>query len=601
MSAPAPAGLAIEARPRPTCRPLTEPVGPRAGRAGGVLATAALAATLALFAARCTWIAATDSITSDEYTHLLRTLHYWQTGDDLGMWELGTPRLPHVLNALPAYLVLRHSGRLPVAGTGPARIDAVARVVTSGSSRVLIPARLVAVAWGLALLLTVFWAVARRRGMVPGLVAAALLAMVPEVVAHSAIAGSDMPFAASAVFALVLMARYAERPSAGRWAAVAAGVGLAFAMRHTAVLLIALAALVHLRSGLGRRAAGGIMPVLECLLGSTLAGLGVSAVAFATLWAGDGFGTVGVGDVTSKVSFLHLPPRLGPIDLAALPVPTSALEFIKQVRHQGFGHEAYFCGDHRVRGWTTYFPVAFGLKTPVGLLILLALAAARFRPRDPWERITLACLALLWLMLIRSRVNIGVRYALLTFPLAAPWLARLYEGKALRDRVWGPITIAATLWFAAASIGCGSRCLSYFNEIGGGPANGWLYLADSNIDWGQDLDALAATLKRLGIKEVTTDISTERRLVQPGLYVVVNPSRVYQAPAVAPTNRRLYDDDGGYLPVYTRYVAISVSRLLGLYSQNDMTWLWTRKLVTRVNDSIFLFDMDAPADRPLAP
>jgi len=198
-------------------------------------------------------------------------------------------------------------------------------------------------------------------------------------------------------------------------------------------------------------------------------------------------------------------------------------------------------------------------------------------------------------------VNIGVRYALLTFPLAAPWLARLYEGKALRDRVWGPITIAATLWFAAASIGCGSRCLSYFNEIGGGPANGWLYLADSNIDWGQDLDALAATLKRLGIKEVTTDISTERRLVQPGLYVVVNPSRVYQAPAVAPTNRRLYDDDGGYLPVYTRYVAISVSRLLGLYSQNDMTWLWTRKLVTRVNDSIFLFDMDAPADRPLAP
>jgi len=601
MSAPAPAGLAIEARPRPTCRPLTEPVGPRAGRAGGVLATAALAATLALFAARCTWIAATDSITSDEYTHLLRTLHYWQTGDDLGMWELGTPRLPHVLNALPAYLVLRHSGRLPVAGTGPARIDAVARVVTSGSSRVLIPARLVAVAWGLVLLLTVFWAVARRRGMVPGLVAAALLAMVPEVVAHSAIAGSDMPFAASAVFALVLMARYAERPTAGRWAAVAAGVGLAFAMRHTAVLLIALAALVHLRSGLGRRAAGGIMPVLECLLGSTLAGLGVSAVAFATLWAGDGFGTVGVGDVTSKVSFLHLPPRLGPIDLAALPVPTSALEFIKQVRHQGFGHEAYFCGDHRVRGWTTYFPVAFGLKTPVGLLILLALAAARFRPRDPWERITLACLALLWLMLIRSRVNIGVRYALLTFPLAAPWLARLYEGKALRDRVWGPITIAATLWFAAASIGCGSRCLSYFNEIGGGPANGWLYLADSNIDWGQDLDALAATLKRLGIKEVTTDISTERRLVQPGLYVVVNPSRVYQAPAVAPTNRRLYDDEGGYLPVYTRYVAISVSRLLGLYSQNDMTWLWTRKLVTRVNDSIFLFDMDAPAERPLAP
>ena len=601
MSAPAPAGLGTGARPRPTCRTLTGPVDRPTGRAGRALATAALAAILALFAARCTWIAATDSITSDEYTHLLRTLHFWQTGDDLGMWELGTPRLPHILNALPSYLVLRHSGRLPVPGVGQERMDAVARVVTSGSGRVLIPARLVTIAWGVALLATVYWAVARRRGRVQGLIAAALLAMVPEVAAHAAIAGSDMPFTAAAVFALVLMARYAERPTAGRWAAVAAAVGLAFAMRHTAILLIALAALVHLRHGLARRATGGLMTALECVLGSTLAALGVTVVAFGMLWAGDGFGTIGVGDVTSKVSFLHLPPRLGPIDLAALPVPTSALEFVKQVRHQGFGHEAYFCGQHRVRGWAAYFPVAFALKTPVGLMILMALAAARFRPRDPWERITLACLALLWVMLIRSKVNIGVRYALLTYPLAAPWLARLFEPKALRDKVWGPITVAATLWFAVASLGCGSRCLSYFNEIGGGPSRGWLYLADSNIDWGQDLDALGATLKRLGIKEVTTDISTERRLVQPGLYVVVNPSRVYQAPAVAPTNRRLHDDDGGYLPVYTRYVAVSVSRLLGLYSQNDMSWLWTRKLVTRVNDSIFLFDMDTPADRPFAP
>jgi hypothetical protein len=51
------------------------------------------------------------------------------------------------------------------------------------------------------------------------------------------------------------------------------------------------------------------------------------------------------------------------------------------------------------------------------------------------------------------------------------------------------------------------------------------------------------------------------------------------------------------LPVYTRYVAVSVSRLLGLYSQNDMSWLWTRRVVSRVGDSIFVFDMDRPADR----
>jgi hypothetical protein len=30
-----------------------------------------------------------------------------------------------------------------------------------------------------------------------------------------------------------------------------------------------------------------------------------------------------------------------------------------------------------------------------------------------------------------------------------------------------------------------------------------------------------------------------------------------------------------------------------------MSWLRTRKLVTRIGDSTFLFDMDAPADPPL--
>jgi hypothetical protein len=37
---------------------------------------------------------------------------------------------------------------------------------------------------------------------------------------------------------------------------------------------------------------------------------------------------------------------------------------------------------------------------------------------------------------------------------------------------------------------------------------------------------------------------------------------------------------------------------MGLYSQNDMSWLRTRKVVARVGDSIFVFDLDAPAEAP---
>jgi hypothetical protein len=198
-------------------------------------------------------------------------------------------------------------------------------------------------------------------------------------------------------------------------------------------------------------------------------------------------------------------------------------------------------------------------------------------------------------------VNIGVRYALLTYPLAIPWTARLFERKMLRDRVWGAITIASALWFCYASFGSHSRYLSYFNEIGGGPERGWLYLADSNDDWGQDLDALGETLKRLNIHEATADVSTEKRLNVPGIFIAVNPARDFQPPVETPRNRRLYDAEGGYSPIFTRHVAVSVSRLHGLYSQNDMSWLRSRKLVARVRDTIFLFDMDEPADRPFCP
>jgi 4-amino-4-deoxy-L-arabinose transferase-like glycosyltransferase len=94
---------------------------------------------------------------------------------------------------------------------------ALARLVLSGDPRVTRPARGVVTGAGVLLLLAVFGAVARRAGGGPGLAAAALVALVPEVLAHAAIASSDLPFAAAAFVALALLARYAgaRDPAAG--------------------------------------------------------------------------------------------------------------------------------------------------------------------------------------------------------------------------------------------------------------------------------------------------------------------------------------------------------------------------------------------------
>lgn len=576
------------------------PITPTPRTRATIAALLGLALVLGAFSVRCFRVIRADSITADESTYLEHALHDRITGDDLDMWGLGSPRLPHLLGAQLAYWALRDAGLVPTS-TGDELVNDVRRLVLSGSDRVLVAARVVGLLWGLGLLIVVFLAVRRHYGAGLGLVAAAVLSLVPEVLAHSSIAGSDMPFTTAAVLALVALGHYAERPSLKRWVVLALAIGLAWAMRHTALVLLPLAGLVHLVLAVRARPPIDASEWVERAVRSVWAGAGLSLIAFLVLWAGDGLGTVTVREVSERVTMLPVPRALGPLDLSDVPVPTSFLSILKQVRHQNQGHEAYFLGEFGTTGWPRYFPVAFLLKTPIGFLGLMVLAAARLRPRYALEIVALAFLAILWTMLIRNKVTIGVRYALPTYPLAVLFLARLFHPQMLRDRLWGPITIGLTAWLIWASIGSEGRFLSYFNEIGGGPRHGWVYLADSNIDWGQDLNALAETVTELGITEITTDIHTERRLELRGVYAIANPSKLLQVQTITEPNRRLYNADGDYIPVFTRYVAVSITRLLGLYSNNDMSWLLTRKLVRRVGDSILLFDMDLPAERALCP
>jgi hypothetical protein len=60
-------------------------------------------------------------------------------------------------------------------------------------------------------------------------------------------------------------------------------------------------------------------------------------------------------------------------------------------------------------------------------------------------------------------------------------------------RSWvGRCLIGSSLgWLIVATLWIHPHFLAYFNELIGGPRRGHLYLADSNIDWGQDMKRLA--------------------------------------------------------------------------------------------------------------
>jgi hypothetical protein len=61
--------------------------------------------------------------------------------------------------------------------------------------------------------------------------------------------------------------------------------------------------------------------------------------------------------------------------------------------------------------------------------------------------------------------------------------------------------VALLVFQAVSAIFIAPHYLSYFNWLSGGPATGYRYLADSNVDWGQDLPALRQTLTHVGAQQ----------------------------------------------------------------------------------------------------
>jgi hypothetical protein len=115
--------------------------------------------------------------------------------------------------------------------------------------------------------------------------------------------------------------------------------------------------------------------------------------------------------------------------------------------------------------------------------------------------------ALAFLAFVSSQqgFNHHLRYVLPAFPFIFVWAskvgrffaaspARVGRGLAPRwlRRSMAFIITIALLGSAYSSLRAYPHSLSYFNEFVGGPANGHVYLGNSNADWGQDLWLLKA-------------------------------------------------------------------------------------------------------------
>ena len=413
--------------------------------------------------------------TNDEPVHLLRGFALSQAGDLRFQFE--HPPLTHRLigSLLFSEEELPQVRQLPLWETGD-RLQIAAQLLWNSGldlDRTLFLARLPVVWLGVLLgSLIGSWALSwhGNRAMAISLI---LFASSPNLIATSALATTDLATAATYFATVYAWYRYWQRRQKKWWLLAALFLGLALSTKLTAVLLLpVLFLLALLYTGRGRD-----------LWRPLLVWLGLLPLALLVLWVVYGL------EVGKFADF--------PI---TLPVPTYLKSWQAVLTHVGTGHQAYFWGDLSAKGWWTYFPVAFLIKTPLVTLLLLLIAfGVVIRRRDLW-RTTLFLLVpvgALFAAAIVSNLNIGYRHIL----PALPFLLVFASTAVIFLRRWRMTRILLWLglgWVIFSALRQNPHHLAYFNEVAGGTSQGYRYLGDSNLDWGQDLKLLVKTMAEEG-------------------------------------------------------------------------------------------------------
>jgi hypothetical protein len=532
------------------------------------------------------------SPTFDEQGFLTRGVAYLR-GENRHL-RVGHPLGLNALNGL--FLAFDSSVNLPVddpswQGTGFHRpSELFLWEIGNNVERVMFLGRLPTLWLGLLLAaLAGRWAAELSGRPAAGLLALALLALDPNILAHMRLATTDLGLAAAALLAAFTLWRYWQRP---RWSrALLAGIafGLLQNTKFTAGLFVLLFALVILAALWARRSGDRRRPLLTFVIWYPLA-------AFATLWAAYGFQ---IGALPGNLPILP--------QLSGLTVPLS--HHLEQLLDIGGRMQkatpAFLLGRYSDSGWWYYFPVAFILKTSLPALFLLAWALGRSgrclvrRSAGPgclsWPGAAFLLLPAFgyFAFALTTDINLGYRHLLPVLPflyvLAGVSLGPILErGGRPHQNIRRTIVVLSLIWLAAVAWWIRPHFLAYFNLLAGGPDGGWRHLVDSNLDWGQDLQGLAGWMDEHGVNHVWLSYFGEGR---PGYYGIEFTGLDSFPPRLMnPAARPYYPHD----PAPGIY-AISATNLQGVhFEEHDrFAWFRDRPPAAKIGYSIFVYEVPA--------
>lgn len=277
------------------------------------------------------------------------------------------------------------------------------------------------------------------------------------------------------------------------------------------------------------------------------------------------------------------------------------------------GNTTYFLGEISNLGWRNYFPIVYLIKEPLAfhILTLIALLYAAWlighqikfngRWKNTLERIKnwikfhfsefamLIFIGLYWLTGIKGNLNVGIRHLLPVFPFTIilvgagtiNWMKRPYL------KIKCLILMILILWQSFSVLSIYPHFLAYFNELVGGANNGYKYVVDSNLDWGQDLKRLEKWVEANNIEKIYVD------------YFGGGSPEYYLKTKYAPWwgNRNPAELlNGSYLAVSATFLQGGKGEAIPGFNQPSgyYRWLDNYMPVAKIGYSIFVYRIDSP-------
>ncbi|MGD1277163.1 MAG: glycosyltransferase family 39 protein [Tepidisphaeraceae bacterium] len=389
------------------------------------------------------------------------------------------------------------------------------------------------------------WWAWRLAGPLAAVVATAFFALDPNFLAHSPLIKNDVPITLLFLALMAVIWRVGQRATWTRCVALALLLGATLMTKFSGVLAIPMLLLALL----ARAVAPDPWPVLKWTAASVAqrlaaaAALAAGALLFTYLfiWACYAFrfssapGAVSRSDdiaracVTAECCVQHN----ASVDVSGADLerwrsqwhPSLTLRTVQWIERdrllpqawtRGFlgtyvtslARIAFLCGRAGLTGWWYYFPLAFLFKTPLATLLGLFLAllvwlfwtrrdwvAPRRWIASPrwWTRCALLIAPALYMAAaLRSHVDVGLRHIFPVYPFLFIFLG-VVAAEALRryPRPARWIVSLLILGLAVETYSAFPDYIPFFNVAAGGWRGGAALLSDSNIDWGQELPALA--------------------------------------------------------------------------------------------------------------